>query len=389
MDAIVDHPRTDLLIVGGGPVGATLALAVARLAPGTDITLLEAASHASRPADGRTLALSHGSRLVLERLGVWERLAEPTPIRRIHVSERGVLGRTVMTAEELGLPALGYVLDYGDLVVTLRAMLEEAPIAYRTGVTVNAVTPDEAMPQASTSAGVFFARLVAIADGGRDVAGLVPRRVRDYGASAVVCQVECTRPSPGLAFERFTPEGPMALLPFRDRYALVWTAPHGKAEAYAALPDDRFLAELGVRFGDRVGRFTAAGPRQVFPLRAAWAAKSVAARTVLLGNAAQTLHPVAGQGFNLGLRDAWTLAEQLAADDREHMGSSFQLARYARARRLDVAGGLGFTDFLVRGFTLNLPGLAPLRGAALGLLDVVAPARRFLMRRMIFGAWGL
>lgn len=381
----------EVVIVGGGPVGATLALALAQNGF-ADVTVLEAKSDFSGPGDGRTLALSYGSRLILESLGVWPRLPEPTPITRIHVSERGAFGRTLLTAAQAGLPALGYVLDYDALIRALHEALTAAPLDYRTGARVTRVTPGAPLARVAwgDAAGDDgeHARLVALADGGRLVAELpgVRRLERDYGQWALVCQVETERFHDHLAYERFTPQGPAALLPYRDRYALVWTARPEEARAMAAWTDAEFLARLHRHFGDRRGRFLAAGPRSTFPLALKRAEPRVLAHTVLIGNAAQTLHPVAGQGFNLGLRDAFELAQAILRAPPGTLGSAAMLSAYERGRRLDTGGGIFFTDFLVRGFSNALPGLSAVRAAALSVLDVLPPAKDFVVRRMIFGA---
>ncbi len=388
---------SDILIVGGGPVGATLALALAQGMQGGEplaVTVLEAQGDFSAPRDARTLALSHGSRLILERIGIWQRLAEPTPITRIHVSQRGAFGRAMLGAEEAGMPALGYVLDYADLQQALHAALAQAPVDYATGTTVAEVHPDAGAPSVTAvhdgARQTRAARLLAIADGGRSLGSLpgVRRESRDYGQSAVVCQVRTERPHANLAYERFTPQGPAALLPYRDRYALVWTASPQQVEAMLAWDDATFLARLHEHFGDRQGAFVWAGRRASFPLSLKTSTPLTLARTVLIGNAAQTLHPVAGQGFNIGLRDAWELAQGILSVPRERIGDAAMLAAYAAGRRLDTGGGIFFTDLLVRGFSNDLPLLREARAAALSVLDLLPPAKNFVMRRMIFGAKG-
>jgi 2-octaprenyl-6-methoxyphenol hydroxylase len=397
MDERALNAETDVLIVGGGPVGATLALALAQGAQGGEplaVTVLEAQSDFSAPRDARTLALSHGSRLILERIGIWPKLSDPTPITRIHVSQRGAFGRAMLSAQETGMPALGYVINYADLQQALHAALSLAPLRYLTGAVVEQVGPDASAPS------VVFARddakqqiagrVLALADGGRSLGSLpgVKRDSRDYGQCAVVCQVQTERPHDGLAYERFTPQGPAALLPYQDRYALVWTAAPQQAEAMLAWDDATFLARLHDHFGDRQGRFLRAGKRASFPLSLKTSKPLTLPRTVLIGNAAQTLHPVAGQGFNIGLRDAWELAQAILTSPREQIGSQAMLSAYAAGRRLDTGGGIFFTDLLVRGFSNDLPVLREARAAALSALDLLPPLKNFVVRRMIFGAKG-
>jgi 2-octaprenyl-6-methoxyphenol hydroxylase len=228
------------------------------------------------------------------------------------------------------------------------------------------------------------ARLIALADGGRGLPGRT--RVKDYGQSAVVCAVRTARPHRNLAYERFTPAGPIALLPLGEGYALVWTTPAAEVEARLALDDTAFLAELGRAFGDRQGAFLAAGPRAAFPLRLVTSTLAERPGLIRIGNAAQTLHPVAGQGFNLGLRDAWKLAEAILDWPREALGDAAFQDRYSAARRWDVAGGIAMTDLLVELFVSELPGVAQARGWALTLMDALPPVKQLFARKMMFGA---
>lgn len=230
------------------------------------------------------------------------------------------------------------------------------------------------------------ARLLVLADG---ATGRSPARVRDYLQRAIVAEVAADREHRGVAWERFTPEGPVALLPLRDRYALVWSAREATARELLGLSDPEFLLRLQRCFGSRAGNFVSAGPRAAFPLSLRRGAASPAPRTLAVGNAAQTLHPVAGQGLNLGLRDAWELAQMLLEAPEQEIGTSRFVDRYVRKRRFDRYAGIGFTDFLVRIFSNSLPPLAAARGAGLAMLDALPPARRFLARRMIFGARAL
>ena len=376
----------DILIVGAGPVGAVCALALRQ--QGIAAHVLEAQPEDAR-ADTRTLALAHGSRLILERLGVWDRLDDVTPISRIHISQRGALGVARLSAEELGVPALGYVLPYAELTAALKQALREAGIAVEYGVAVDRIDSGAEAATLHTSDGrTLSAPLVAVADGGRGEQAPAPKFERDYDQMAVVCDVETELPHAGQAFERFTPEGPAALLPKKNQYALVWTASNADAQRIAALPDSEFLAALYRHFGGRQGLFLNATPRKTFPLRLAWTGSETADRVVRIGNAAQTLHPVAGQGFNIGLRDAWELASLCGDMAASEIGSAAMLAAYARGRRADVFGGLGFTDFLVRTFSNDIGLLRHARGLGLLALETLPPLKTFVARRMMFGARG-
>lgn len=382
----MDEPVNSVLIVGAGPVGAVCALALRQ--QGIAARVLEAQPADAR-ADTRTLALSHGSRLILERLGVWEKLGGVTPITRIHISQRGALGVARLAAEEIGVPALGYVLPYAELTAVLKQMLGDAGIAVEYGVAVDRIeSGTEAATLHAADGRTLTAPLVVVADGGRGDQAPPPRFERDYDQMAVVCDVETELPHANQAFERFTPEGPAALLPKDDRYALVWTARSDEAQRIAALSDAEFLATLQRHFGGRQGLFLQASPRKTFPLRLAYTGSEAAGRVVRIGNAAQTLHPVAGQGFNIGLRDAWELANLCGDTAEAEIGGSAMLAAYARGRRADVMGGLGFTDFLVRVFSNDVAPLRHARGLGLLALEALPPLKTFVARRMMFGARG-
>ena len=375
-----------VLIVGAGPVGAVCALALQQ--QGVAARVLEAQPEDAR-ADTRTLALAHGSRLILERLGVWDRLADVTPITRIHISQRGALGMARLAADELGVPALGYVLPYAELTAALKQALREAAIAVEYGVAVERIEPGSASATLYAADGrALRAQLVVVADGGRGEAAPEPKFAHDYEQMAVVCEVRTELPHAGQAFERFTPEGPAALLPKDEGYALVWTANDADAKRIAALPDEEFLAALYRHFGGRQGLFLQASPRKTFPLRLAYVGSEAADHVVRIGNAAQTLHPVAGQGFNIGLRDALELASVCGDTDSGEIGGTAMLRDYAQGRRVDVIGGVGFTDFLVRVFSNDVAALRHARGLGLLALEVLPPLKAFVARRMMFGARG-
>jgi 2-octaprenyl-6-methoxyphenol hydroxylase len=382
----MDEPVNSVLIVGAGPVGAVCALALQQ--QGVTAHILEAQPEGAR-ADTRTLALSHGSRLILDRLGVWGRLEGVTPITRIHISQRGALGVARLSADEVDVPALGYVLPYATLTTALKQALANAGIAVDYGVAVARIESDAACATLHTeTGGTRSAPMVVVADGGRSERAPSPKFERDYDQTAVVCEVQTELPHANQAFERFTPEGPAALLPKGDRYALVWTASNADAQRIAALSDAEFLAALYRHFGGRQGLFLQASPRKTFPLKLAYTGSEAGARVVRIGNAAQTMHPVAGQGFNIGLRDAWELATLCGDTPPEQIGSAAMLAAYARGRRLDVLGGVGFTDFLVRVFSNDIAPLRHARGLGLLALEVFPPLKSFVARRMIFGARG-
>lgn len=375
-------PRHDLIIVGAGPVGMTLALALKD--SGLDILLVDARARGAARHDPRVLALSHGSRLTLERLGVWAQL-RATPIETIHISQQGRLGRSLLSAADYGLPAMGYVVAAGDLAAALDDALAAAgiPILDHSSVAGLAAGADDVIVSLA-GGNPLAARLVACAEGsidGDDAPELVER---DYAQHAVICVATPVEGHAHRAWERFTPQGPLAVLPCGHDCAIVHTADPAEADALMALDDDAYRARLQAHFGDRL-HFAAVGPRARYPLKLRYRPNPVGQRTVWLGNAAQTLHPVAGQGYNLALRDVWALAQVLLRADGDP-GAADTLARYADARRLDRQGTIRFTDGLVRLFSNAIPPLAHARGAGLFALDLLPPARHFVAKRMMFGA---
>jgi len=374
----------DVVIAGGGPVGMALALALRE--SGLQITMLEARTAAS--GDARPLALSYGSRLILERLGVWPALAATaTPIRDIHVSQRGGFGRVGLAAAEAGFPELGYVIDYGRVAQLLAQAAAETALQCRTGAQVMAWHGGNAARVEYDWAGeqsVCDAALAVIADGGAAGDGTAV----DYQQCAVTARVVSERTHNNTAYERFTHHGPLALLPDGEGWALVWTTTPERAQLLCAMTPEIFCAELQAEFGSRVGNFTAVSGRASYPLRLRRAPRTVPAHIVLIGNAAQTLHPVAGQGFNLGLRDAWELGAHITAASRAALGTPAWLDAYNARRALDRRGGIGMTHALVQLFSNDLLPLRLVRGTGLALLGCVPPLKNFLVRRMTFGARG-
>ena len=379
-----------LVIVGGGPVGT--ALAVGLRDSGIEPVLLEA-SPPGLSDDVRFIALSFGSRLILERLGVWARI-EPcaTPIESIEVSQRAGFGCTELKAREVGLPALGHVVRYRDLS---RALAEAARACTSSAQGVS-VTDVESLREfavvtceGSNGSRLTSTPLVALADGGRSLAAkgapFAPL-VRDYRKWAVVAWARATSGHGQRAYERFTPSGPAALLPADNGYSIVLTLSEADAETLCLASDAAFLAHLEETFGERAAGLGDCTPRARFPLALRYAGSVTGERLALIGNAAQTLHPVAGQGFNLGLRDAWTLARIVRETPRADLGSRGMLARYRRERARDRTSGILFTDALVRLFSNDHQWLRTARGLGLTMLDLSGAPKRFLMRRMMFGA---
>ncbi|HEY8888073.1 MAG TPA: FAD-dependent monooxygenase [Gallionella sp.] len=381
----------DIAIIGGGPVGAALALALrdSRL----KVCVLEARPADSASQDARALALSYGSRLLLARLGIWDALQDVSPIRIIHISQKQSFGRAVLHAEELNVPELGYVLPYPALQDALAGALQHCDVASIYGASVTRLinSDDHATIdyQQDGAEHTLHTRLAVVADGGKLLAQKYPPIVRDYGQSALITHITCSAPQESTAFERFTSQGPLALLPFKEGYELVWTAPHQVAQEMLAWDDAKFLHELHQHFGDRVGEFLTVAKRTCFPLGLRRAPQqSPMPHVVLLGNAAQTMHPVAGQGFNMGLRDAWELAQEILDAVPEALGTEAMLASYRAQRRTDREAGIRFTDGLVRLFSNDLPLVSAGRAAALTALDCLPFVKKFVAKRMMFGANG-
>ena len=401
----------DIAIAGAGPVGAACALFLLETGfAASRIRLVDARTRAAAADDSRMIALAHGSAALLARLGVWRDRAEvhATAIEAIHVSQRGRFGRTLITREEHHVPALGYVIRYGDLVNAFDAALAERGLAVVRPFKVERVVPDDgslalelargattAATPTAAQAVTLHARHVVHAEGGLFETQRALSLHRDYAQSALTAFVTpalaLTDRLAHTAFERFTEAGPIALLPARTKagngYSLVWCGRPDETEARNALGDAAFLDALHASFGDRLGPFAAVGTRRVFPLglnAVATTARAVSATSaeIAIGNAAQTLHPVAGQGLNLGLRDAFVLAEAM----RTHFDHAPALAAaFIAARRLDRAATVGLTDLMPRAFASGFAPTIVARGAALFLLDLLPRARNLLARQMMNG----
>ncbi len=380
----------DVAIIGGGPVGIALALALRD--NDLKVALLEARESAINTTDPRALALSYGSRLLLQRLGAWQSLQDVSGIKVIEVTQKESSGHTTLRADDLDVPDMGYVLPYTALHAALQRALHQTDVDRLYGATVSDLSSDNEQStivyQQQGAQRTLTARLAVVADGGQLLEAKRPPQITDYGQSGIIAHVNTDRPDNGVAFERFTAQGPMALLPYMDGYELVLTAAHEPVQTMLGWDDETFLRFLQGHFGDRVGNFTAIGKRNSYPLRLKRAPDITFPHTVLIGNAAQTLHPVAGQGFNMGIRDAWELAQTILDHAPDGIGSATMCKAYRDSRRIDRNAGIRFTDGLVRLFSNDLPLLGPLRSAALNLLDHLPPAKKFVARRMMFGANG-
>lgn len=388
----------DIAVVGGGLAGASLASALAD--SGLSIALIEAVA-LDAPADenmkARTTALAWGTRAMFDELGLWAAMAEDaTAIERLHVSQAGHFGRVTVDAADYDLPALGYVVPNLTLIDAMRERLAGmdhvdtiAPavfesLAYQADDAVELTLSD------GDTRRTLSARLVIGADGAdsRVRAALgIGAVADDYQQSAIVTQVRTERALAGCAYERFTPDGPVALLPcVHDTAAVVWTVPREQALRLQTLDDAAFAPELQARFGQRLGQLTLAGPRGVYPLARVLCQRAVAQRAALIGNAGHALHPAAAQGFNLAIRDALALAANLREQQRLDgdafdPGAADRLAAWAESRRPDQHRVANFTDRIVRLFSSRLPGLGHARGAGLFGLSLAPGVRDGMARR--------
>jgi 2-octaprenyl-6-methoxyphenol hydroxylase len=374
-----------IVVIGAGPVGATFALLAAK--SGLNVTMLEAREGASHEA--RTLALSHGSQMTLAQAGAWTDALRATEIHTIHTSQKGGFGRAEISRDDADVPALGYVLTYADLQTVLDQQLVSANVVVARGAIVSAIN------NASDSATVTYTKdgieteinadVVVMADGGAnlDKVQTITISEKDYAQSALLGHIETDTPHQHRAFERFTGEGPAALLPKHgvNEFSLVWIANHEKINTIKNLDDAAFCVAFQDHFGYRAGKFLSVSQRRSYPLKLRTVSSPVSGRVAVIGNAAQALHPVAGQGFNR-LRDADALATSLSANSAD---ATSALADYAKLRSRDVARSVGFTDFLVSAFANDHALIRVPRGIGLAAIDVLPFARKALAKRMLFG----
>ena len=376
----------DIAICGAGPVGQTLALLLVQQGiAASRIALFDGKTSAQAEQDARSIALSYGSRQILDSAGAWP--VKATAIQEIHVSRRGHFGRSLLKASDYDLPALGYVARYGDIIAPLQQRIAGLGIAIERPCLVEQLEEqrDHVRLQVRDQAGTrsLSAHLVVQAEGGtfNDQSERLQRH--DYQQTAIIAHVGFDQPLPQRAFERFTEQGPLALLPQEDGYALVWCVRPAQAEQLMALDDAAFRQALQKAFGQRLGQLTRISPRLSYPLGLnAQAQASV--RIVSIGNAAQTLHPVAGQGLNLGLRDSYVLARSLsqALDTPEAA-----LQQFMQQRQTDRRLTIRLTDALARVFASSADGsfTQSLLGTGLLALDLYKPARNLLAAHMLYG----
>ena len=377
----------DIVIQGGGPVGLACTAWSLQKFPDAKIALLDrnpVDDTDLATADSRGVALSHGSKLLLDTINAWP--TECADIHRVHVSQAGRFGRALMTREELGQKALGHIIRYRDIHLTLRKALRA----------IQKNSPHFIWKHVDPNADVenIQAKCIVHAEGGLFKTQDWVESGRDYEQSALVGLVEVESASPFEAWERFTSEGPLAILPSHygpNILNLIWCGTPSSSQARLALSDTDFLKSLQSEFGSRVGQFLKIQDRRLYELGLNYRKYITQANEVWIGNAAQTLHPVAGQGLNLGLRDAYLLAEKLSIlfskseDQKTPLAIETTLQEYAQSRKLDRSATIGLTDFMARIFTSNLFPVVIGRGLALTALQWLPPIKTALARQMMFG----
>jgi 2-octaprenyl-6-methoxyphenol hydroxylase len=377
----------DILIQGGGPVGLACAAWCLQKFPEAKIALLDRNSVDDADlaaADSRGIALSHGSKLLLDTINAWP--TECADIHKVHVSQASRFGRALMTREELGQDALGHIIRYRDIHLTLRKALR--------AIQVNSPHFVWKHIDPNTEVENIQAKCVVHAEGGLFKTQDWVESGRDYEQSALVGLVEVEHAAPHQAWERFTSEGPLAVLP--SHYGphilnLIWCGTPSSSQARMVLSDADFLKSLQAEFGSRIGQFLKIQDRRLYELGLNYRKEVTEGNAVWIGNAAQTLHPVAGQGLNLGLRDAYLLAEKLSGlfskpeDQKTPSAIEMTLQDYAQSRKADRSATIGLTDFMARIFTSNLLPIVIARGLALTALQWLPPVKTALARQMMFG----
>lgn len=377
----------DILIQGGGPVGLACAAWILQKLPQAKLTLIDRNPHNDadlKVGDSRGIALSHGSKLLLDTIHAWSK--DAAEIHRVHVSQAGRFGRALMTREELKQSALGHIVRYHDIHIALRQALR-ALQDKSSHFQWEHISDSDALE-------ALDAKCIVHAEGGLFKKQDWVESGRDYEQSALVGLIEVEKAIPYQAWERFTAEGPLAILPSHygpNTLNLVWCGSPTSSQKRLQLSDTDFLTALQNEFGSRIGRFLKVQDRRLYELGLNYRKEIVLGTEVWIGNAAQTLHPVAGQGLNLGLRDAFLLAEKLsrvfagANEDQNPTQIHHALEEYAQSRKADRTATIGLTDLMARIFTSNLAPIVIARGLALSALQWLPPVKTALARQMMFG----
>ncbi len=392
----------DIVLIGGGLVGASFACGLAHALAGQGVRILVTEAieslQASPSFDARSTALSYGSRQIYDELGLWNELSTyATAIERIHVSDRGHFGAVRIDRDEMNVEALGYVVENRHLGLVLNGALEQAQeIDYLCPARISNLTPTaegytvQVLGQ-NDSVSTIHADLVVLADGGKSALSQslgITSAVTRYEQSAIIANVAFADSHCGVAYERFTDSGPVAVLPLStlagdNRGALIWTVAAQEAAEIVALPEEEFLSRLQERFGHRLGIFTKCGARGTYPLSLSVAREQIRPGLVLLGNVAHSLHPVAGQGLNLALRDAQALSASLAnaQQQRQPLGSMAVLQEYVRRQKSDQEATIDFSHYMTRLFSTNHPALVWARKFGLFSIDLIPVFKRGFARQ--------
>lgn len=377
----------DIVILGAGPVGQSCVLLLAKYWPDpTRIAIIDAKTAAQSTQDPRTLALSFGSRQILDRISAWPNHGY-TPIKKIHISHRGHFGRTLIEHDEYTLPALGYVIPYGILIQHMQHQLAQSGVHLFRPLQVLGTTQTQQGCIIQTATGEIATQWIIHAEGGVFQNQNHAEIHHDYNQQAIVTFVTCNELQEYTAYERFTHEGPLALLPHQFQgqtgYALVWCCRPEHAQQLLAQSETEFLNALQQAFGDRVGKFQSTKERIVFPLGLNLHETLVEQHSIRIGNAAQTLHPVAGQGLNLGLRDAFLLTQLLHTSPA--IAPEMLAQKYQTQRQRDRKVTQRLTDLLATIFTGNTPVVAPCASIGMAALDLFPLLKKPLALQMIFG----
>lgn len=379
----------DVVVIGAGPVGCVAALAMNQI--GLSTAVLEVQPEQSEIPDGRTLALSWNSYLILKRLNIWSSSEEQFPINRIQISDRGHFGQSVVSASDVQLPKLGFVVRFKDLLIRLRKQLSEQKV--KTLFQASATSIEKHNDHSKITLDIngasseIAARLVVMADGGHslNMAGLKLTKTVDHGHDAIVGIITSDSKPSDMAYERFTDSGPIALLPRGNEYAFVWSVPSSESGDLLNQPEIRFLNAFQTAFGDRCGRFTSIREKRSYSLATRIAEQPSDGGIVIIGNASQALHPIAAQGLNLGLRDAWDLAEVCDTTKTENLANEDTVNNYRKKRRWDRLQTTLFSTGLNRLFSSKLSSILGVRGLGLLGLDLIPIAKKVIIRQLIFG----
>ncbi|MFM8491747.1 MAG: FAD-dependent monooxygenase [Candidatus Methylopumilus sp.] len=383
--------NSEYLIVGAGPVGLVFSLFLAK--HNQNSHLLESRKKNDSHSDGRALALSYGTKLILEDLGIWSSLEKKiSEIKDIYTSQKNSFGRTLLSASQYNLPALGYIVSYGALSKVLEEAVNQSPkikITHEFKVSTIKNEKDRSILYGGNKDLAIEAPLLVLADGGKNTTDLIEdlkKKETSYNHTALVTKVTSEIPPNKIAYERFTSMGPIALLPNGPKeFSLVWTGKDEEIQALAKAPKKLFLEKLHEHFGDRVGKFLDSDNFITFPLKKIILEEFPKNHMVVIGNSAQTMHPVAGQGFNTGIRDAYDLSKLINESEPSQVGSECFINQYYALRKSETKKTLFFTDSLVNIFSNDLVGLSLTRGISLSLLDNLKPAKNFLVDKMSFG----